>query len=32
MAKLRELPVMVACTDNGVLREDGRVLHPSYLF
>ncbi|MHC2283271.1 branched-chain amino acid transport system substrate-binding protein [Bradyrhizobium diazoefficiens] len=32
MAKMRELPVRVAFTDNGSLREDGRMVHSMYLF
>ncbi|MBR0967852.1 ABC transporter substrate-binding protein [Bradyrhizobium diazoefficiens] len=32
MAKMRELPVKDAFTDNGVLREDGRMVHSMYLF
>ncbi|RQH14133.1 ABC transporter substrate-binding protein [Bradyrhizobium sp. RP6] len=32
MAKMRELPVRDAFTDNGVLREDGRMVHSMYLF
>ena len=32
MAKMRELPLKDAFTDNGVLREDGRMVHSMYLF
>ncbi|EJN14075.1 ABC-type branched-chain amino acid transport system, periplasmic component [Bradyrhizobium sp. YR681] len=32
MAKMRELPVKDAFTDNGILREDGRMVHSMYLF
>ncbi|OPY99206.1 ABC transporter permease [Bradyrhizobium sacchari] len=32
MAKMRELPVQDAFTDNGVLREDGRMVHSMFLF
>jgi len=32
MAKMREMPVKDAFTDNGVLREDGRMVHSMYLF
>ncbi|WBL78321.1 ABC transporter substrate-binding protein [Bradyrhizobium xenonodulans] len=32
MAKMRELPVKDAFTDNGMLREDGRMVHSMYLF
>ena len=32
MAKMRELPVRDAFTDNGSLREDGRMVHSMYLF
>ncbi|MDX3966926.1 MAG: ABC transporter substrate-binding protein [Bradyrhizobium sp.] len=32
MTKMRELPVRDAFTDNGVLREDGRMVHSMYLF
>jgi branched-chain amino acid transport system substrate-binding protein len=32
MANMRELPVKDAFTDNGVLREDGRMVHSMYLF
>ncbi|MDH2405802.1 ABC transporter substrate-binding protein [Bradyrhizobium sp. SSUT18] len=32
MAKMRELPVNDAFTDNGSLREDGRMVHSMYLF
>jgi branched-chain amino acid transport system substrate-binding protein len=32
MAKMRELPVRDAFTDNGTLREDGRMVHSMYLF
>jgi branched-chain amino acid transport system substrate-binding protein len=32
MAKMRELPVRDAFTDNGMLREDGRMVHSMYLF
>jgi branched-chain amino acid transport system substrate-binding protein len=32
MAKMREIPVKDAFTDNGVLREDGRMVHSMYLF
>jgi branched-chain amino acid transport system substrate-binding protein len=32
MAKMRELPVKDAFADNGVLREDGRMVHSMYLF
>ncbi|MBR0784654.1 ABC transporter substrate-binding protein [Bradyrhizobium iriomotense] len=32
MAKMRELPVKDAFTDNGTLREDGRMVHSMYLF
>ena len=32
MAKMREMPVRDAFTDNGVLREDGRMVHSMYLF
>jgi branched-chain amino acid transport system substrate-binding protein len=32
MAKMRELPVRDAFTDNGVLREDGRMVHSMFLF
>ncbi|WP_407123143.1 ABC transporter substrate-binding protein [Bradyrhizobium sp. STM 3561] len=32
MAKMRALPVRDAFTDNGVLREDGRMVHSMYLF
>ncbi len=32
MAKTRELPVKDAFTDNGTLRDDGRMVHSMYLF
>jgi len=32
MAKMREMPVRDAFTENGVLREDGRMMHSMYLF
>jgi branched-chain amino acid transport system substrate-binding protein len=32
MAKMREMPVQDAFTENGVLREDGRMVHSMYLF
>lgn len=32
LAKMRETPVRDAFTDNGVLREDGRMVHSMYLF
>jgi branched-chain amino acid transport system substrate-binding protein len=32
MAKMREMPVKDAFTDNGVLREDGRMVHSMFLF
>ncbi|OAF05296.1 ABC transporter permease [Bradyrhizobium centrolobii] len=32
MAKMRELPVRDAFTDNGSLRDDGRMVHSMYLF
>jgi branched-chain amino acid transport system substrate-binding protein len=32
MAKMREMPVRDAFTDNGKLREDGRMVHSMYLF
>ncbi|UQD73960.1 ABC transporter substrate-binding protein [Bradyrhizobium japonicum] len=32
MAKMRELPVKDAFTDNGILREDGRMVHSMFLF
>ena len=32
MAKMRELPVKDAFTDNGMLREDGRMVHSMFLF
>src|SRR5215471_8446963 len=32
MAKMRELPVRDAFTDNGTLREDGRMVHSMFLF
>jgi branched-chain amino acid transport system substrate-binding protein len=32
MAKMREMPVRDAFTENGVLREDGRMVHSMYLF
>ncbi|WP_426422633.1 ABC transporter substrate-binding protein [Bradyrhizobium genosp. A] len=32
IAKMRELPVKDAFTDNGVLREDGRMVHSMFLF
>jgi len=32
MAKMREMPVRDAFTDNGVLREDGRMVHSMFLF
>ncbi|WP_164936795.1 ABC transporter substrate-binding protein [Bradyrhizobium vignae] len=32
MAKMRALPVRDAFTDDGVLREDGRMVHSMYLF
>ncbi len=32
MAKMREIPVKDAFTDNGVLREDGRMVHSMFLF
>jgi len=32
MAKMRELPVKDAFTDNGTLREDGRMVHSMFLF
>ncbi|KGT78191.1 ABC transporter permease [Bradyrhizobium japonicum] len=32
MAKMRELPVRDAFTDNGILREDGRMVHSMFLF
>lgn len=31
MAKMREMPVRDAFTDNGVLREDGRMVHSMFL-
>jgi hypothetical protein len=31
LAKMRELPVRDAFTDNGVLREDGRMVHSMFL-
>jgi branched-chain amino acid transport system substrate-binding protein len=31
LAKMREMPVRDAFTDNGVLREDGRMVHSMYL-
>ncbi|WP_354136420.1 ABC transporter substrate-binding protein [Bradyrhizobium sp. LB11.1] len=32
MAKMREMPVKDAFTNNGVLREDGRMVHSMFLF
>jgi branched-chain amino acid transport system substrate-binding protein len=32
MAKMREIPVRDAFAENGVLREDGRMMHSMYLF
>ncbi|MET4181026.1 branched-chain amino acid transport system substrate-binding protein [Bradyrhizobium sp. JR7.2] len=32
MAKMRELPVKDAFTDNGILRVDGRMVHSMFLF
>ena len=32
MAKMREMPVRDAFAENGVLREDGRMMHSMYLF
>jgi len=32
LAKMRETPVRDAFTDNGVLREDGRMVHSMFLF
>ena len=32
MAKMREMPVNDAFAENGVLREDGRMMHSMYLF
>ncbi|MGX0968065.1 branched-chain amino acid transport system substrate-binding protein [Bradyrhizobium japonicum] len=32
MANMRELPVKDAFTDNGILREDGRMVHSMFLF
>jgi branched-chain amino acid transport system substrate-binding protein len=32
MAKMREMPVRDVFTENGVLREDGRMVHSMYLF
>ncbi|MFH0295915.1 ABC transporter substrate-binding protein [Bradyrhizobium sp. 31Argb] len=32
MAKMREMPVRDAFTDNGVLRADGRMVHSMFLF
>ncbi|MFZ5738110.1 MAG: ABC transporter substrate-binding protein [Pseudomonadota bacterium] len=32
LAKMRELPVRDAFTDNGTLREDGRMVHSMFLF
>jgi branched-chain amino acid transport system substrate-binding protein len=32
MAKMREMPVRDAFTDNGVLRQDGRMVHSMFLF
>jgi branched-chain amino acid transport system substrate-binding protein len=32
MAKMRELPVRDAFTKNGILREDGRMVHSMFLF
>jgi branched-chain amino acid transport system substrate-binding protein len=32
LAKMREMPVRDAFTDNGYLREDGRMVHSMYLF
>ncbi|MFC0242479.1 ABC transporter substrate-binding protein [Rhodopseudomonas telluris] len=32
LAKMRELPVRDAFTDNGFLREDGRMVHSMFLF
>jgi branched-chain amino acid transport system substrate-binding protein len=32
LAKMREMPVRDAFTDNGVLREDGRMVHSMFLF
>jgi branched-chain amino acid transport system substrate-binding protein len=32
MAKMREMPVKDAFTDNGILREDGRMVHSMFLF
>jgi branched-chain amino acid transport system substrate-binding protein len=32
MAKMRELPVHDAFTKNGILREDGRMVHSMFLF
>lgn len=31
LAKMRELPINDATTENGTIREDGRVMRPSYL-
>jgi branched-chain amino acid transport system substrate-binding protein len=32
MAKMREMPIHDVFTDNGVLREDGRMVHSMFLF
>jgi branched-chain amino acid transport system substrate-binding protein len=32
MVKMREMPVRDAFTEDGVLREDGRMAHSMYLF
>ena len=32
MAKMREMPVHDAFSENGVLREDGRMVHSMYFF
>ena len=32
IAKMREMPVQDAFAENGVLREDGRMVHSMYLF
>jgi branched-chain amino acid transport system substrate-binding protein len=32
LAKMRETPVRDAFTDNGTLREDGRMVHSMFLF
>jgi branched-chain amino acid transport system substrate-binding protein len=32
LAKMRDMPVRDAFTDNGVLREDGRMVHSMFLF